>query len=116
MISEDILTAMDILLRWSLTALVWASVIVLTWLVLRWAGRAVARKQARATWPNWPVDPDAPDGGAWDNDEPDDCGDQGGMPEPVDLRHTRPKAPQIGCGLPAGVKNWVGDMGPKDGD
>ena len=101
MISEDILTAMDILLRWSLTALVWASVIVLTWLVLRWAGRAVARKRARLVWP-----------AGWrdkDRNEPDDCGDQGGMPEPVDPRHARPKAPETGSGLLVRKDEWEKD-------
>ncbi len=56
--------------------------VALVWLVLRWAGRAVARKRARQVETH---------GGVWTGKcgsgypwgqpiEPDDCGDQGGRP------------------------------------
>ena len=35
--------------------------------------------------------------------EPDDCGDQGGHPQPVEPRHARPKAHETGSWRPAGV-------------
>ncbi len=86
----------------------------LAWLVLRWAGRAVARKRARQ------VDLNAPDGGGWDSDdwpdeltaeerrqvEPDNCGDQGGHPQPVEPRQSRPKAPETGSGLLVRKDEW----------
>ena len=114
MISEDILTAMDILLRWSLTALVWASVIVLTWLVLRWAGRAVARKRARLFWHKRFWESVTYANPLWEKPESDDCGDQGGMPEPVGQR--RPKAPETGSGLPAGAGDYSATLKPWKAD
>lgn len=98
MIPADILTILNIL-AWFLCALMWVCLAVLVYELLRWTGRAAARKRARLV-------------------EPDNCGDQGGHPTAVELhqagkqptaveqqRHARPKAPQIGCGLPAGVRS-----------
>jgi hypothetical protein len=68
----------------------------LVWLVLRWAGRAIARKRARL------IEPDTHSVRAIARRlarqvEPDNCGDQGSMPEPV--KRIRPKAPESGSGL-----------------
>ena len=66
MISEDILPTI-------FAGLFWVLVAVLVYALLRWAGRAVARKRARLV--GWPP--------GWrdkDRNEPDNCGDQGGLP------------------------------------
>ena len=70
--------------------------LALAWLVLRWIGPKLAAMRVRRNWPDWPVDPGAPDGGGWE-----DCGDQGGIPQPIESRRavTHPRAPDTGSGL-----------------
>lgn len=48
MTTVEILTAFDIFVRWSLTAVVWAALIVLTCLALRWMKREIQASHDRA--------------------------------------------------------------------
>ena len=97
-------------------------VAILTYELLRWAGRAVARKRAQLIEPDDYRDEVTDEhfsqiAGLVDQDQFDNCGDQGGLPTAVELdqasrrptaveqqRRSRPKAPQIGSGLPARVR------------
>jgi hypothetical protein len=88
----------------------------LAWLLVIWTGRSVARKRARLIWPPGWRDKDRNEPESYgdevtdehfsqiaalvDQDQFDDwgnCGDRGGMPEPV--KRARPKAPETGSGL-----------------
>ena len=85
MTTVEILTAFDIFVRWSLTTVVWVALIVLTCLALRWMKREIQASHDRARQrasEKWAVN----------------SGDQGGVP--VELRQSRPKAPETGSGLP----------------
>ena len=104
MTTVEILTAFDIFVRWSLTAVVWAALIVLTCLALRWtlrkieAGQDRAWKRAREKWPApfgvmTGTDQEPPDPDWRENDD-----SIGGIP--AETRQSRSKAPETGSGLP----------------
>ncbi len=64
---------------------------LLAWLAVIRAGRAIRDKRARLL-----IEMQGVMTGT-DQEWPDNCGDQGGMPEPVGQH--RPKAPETGSGL-----------------